>query len=108
MQEKCLLTREDVGYQTNTSSEPGSTLRMPASSHVLDRIDVTFDDDHAVANAWLIVPATLLGRLRLEAVVDEFVSTGYRPGRNVATVAHGILAGTECIDDLGVLRAGAT
>jgi hypothetical protein len=81
---------------------------MPASSHVLDRIDVTFDDDHAVANAGLILPATLLDRLGLEAAADEFVSTGYRPGRKVATVVHGILAGAECIDDVGVLRAGAT
>jgi hypothetical protein len=81
---------------------------MPASSHVLDRIDVTFDDDHAVANAGLILPATLLDHLGLEAAADEFVSMGYRPGRKVATVVAGILAGAECIDDLGVLRAGAT
>lgn len=81
---------------------------MPASSHVLDRIDVTFDDDHAVANAGLILPATLLDHLGLEAATDKAVSTGYRPGRKVATVVHGILAGAECIDDLGVLRAGAT
>ncbi len=36
------------------------------------------------------------------------MSIGYRPGRKVPTVVHGILAGAECIDDLGVLRAGAT
>jgi len=81
---------------------------MPASSHVLDRIDVTFDDDHAVANAGLVLPATLLEHLGLEAAADELVGVGYRPGRKVATVVHGILAGAECIDDLGALRAGAT
>lgn len=81
---------------------------MPTSSHVLDRIDVTFDDDHAVANAGLVLPATLLDRLGLEAAADEAVSVGYRPGRKVATVVAGILAGAECIDDLGVLRAGST
>ena len=81
---------------------------MPTSSHVLDRIDVTFDDDHAVANAGLVLPATLLERLGLEAAADESVSSGYRPGRKVATVVAGILAGAECIDDLSVLRAGAT
>ena len=81
---------------------------MPGSSHVLDRIDVTFDDDHAVANAGLVLPATLLDHLGLETAADEVVSVGYRPGRKVATVVHGILAGGECIDDLGVLRAGAT
>ncbi len=81
---------------------------MPASSHVVDRIGVSFDDDHAVANAGLILPATLLAHLGLEGVADALVSTGYRPGRKVATVVHGILAGADCIDDLGVLRAGAT
>jgi hypothetical protein len=81
---------------------------MPGSSHVLDRIDVTFDDEHAVANAGLILPATLLDHLGLEAAADQVVSVGHRPGREVATVVHGILAGAECIDDLGVLRAGAT
>ncbi len=54
------------------------------------------------------MPATLLDHLGLEAAGDEAVSIGYRPGRKVATVVHGILAGAECIDDLGVLRAGAT
>ncbi len=81
---------------------------MPASSHVFDRITVTFDDDHAVANAGLILPATLLDHLGVEEAADAMVSVGYRPGRKVATVVHGILAGAECIDDLGVLRAGAT
>jgi hypothetical protein len=81
---------------------------MPGSSHDLDRVRVTFDDDHAVANAGLILPATLLDHLGLEAVADEAVAIGYRPGRKVATVVHGILVGAECIDDLGVLRAGAT
>jgi hypothetical protein len=41
---------------------------------------VTFDDDHAVANAGLILPATLLDHLGLEAAGDEAVSIGYRPG----------------------------
>ncbi len=81
---------------------------MAGSSHVLDRIDVTFDDDHAVADAGLILPATLLDHLGLEAAADEAVSVGYRAGRKVATVVQGILAGAECIDDLGVLRAGAS
>jgi hypothetical protein len=70
--------------------------------------NVTFDDDHAVANAGLILPATLLDHLVLEPAADEVVSVGYRPGRKDATAVHGILAGAECIDDLGVLRAGAT
>jgi hypothetical protein len=81
---------------------------MPASSHVLDRVQVTFDDGHAVANAGLILPATLLDHLGFEALADEVVSVGYRPGRKAATVVHGILVGAECIDDLDILRSGAT
>ncbi len=80
---------------------------MLSSLHVLDRVSVTFDDDHAVANAGLVLPATLLGHLALKAAADGCVSRGYRPGRKVATVMHGILAGADCID-VGVLRAGAT
>ena len=36
------------------------------SSHALDRIGTTFDDDHAVANAGLVLTATLGARLGLE------------------------------------------
>jgi hypothetical protein len=79
---------------------------MPSSSQVLDRISVTFDHDHAVADAGLILPATLAGHLGVEQAADDLVGVGYRPGRKVATVIHGILAGADCIDDLALLRAG--
>jgi len=86
---------------------------MPASSHVVDRLQVTFDDEHAVANAGLVVPATLAVRLGFEQLVDDTVDLGLRPGaanggRKAATVVTGMLAGARCIDDLDVLRAGAT
>ena len=42
---------------------------------------VTFDDDHAVANAGLVLPATLAERLGIEQVVDKLVDLGDRPGR---------------------------
>jgi len=35
------------------------------SSHSLDRLDVTFDDEHAVADAGLMLPATLAQHLGL-------------------------------------------
>jgi hypothetical protein len=38
---------------------------MP-SSHSLDRLAVAFDDDHAVANAGLLLPATLVQRLGIQ------------------------------------------
>jgi hypothetical protein len=81
---------------------------MPSSSHTLDRLTVTFDDDHAVADAGLVLPATLLEHLDAEATADAVVSRGYRPGRKILTVLAGLLAGADCIDDLAVLRAGST
>ena len=81
---------------------------MPASSHTLDRIDVTFDDDRAVADAGLLLTGTLLQRLEFEAVTDEMVSVGYRPGRKLATLVHTLVAGGDCIDDVALLRAGST
>ncbi len=54
---------------------------MRSSSHSLDRISVTFDDDHAVANAGLIQPATLAERLGLRELFDEYVDLGDAPGR---------------------------
>lgn len=49
---------------------------MPASSHSLDRVSVTFDDDRAVADAGLLLTGTLVRRLLLEALVDGTVTAG--------------------------------
>jgi len=81
---------------------------MRPSSHILNRLDVTFDDDHAVADAGLVLPATLLEHLDAEATADAVVTRGYRLGRKVVTVLAGLLAGADCIDDLAVVRAGST
>ena len=80
---------------------------MPAS-HTLDRIAVTFDDDRAVADAGLVLTGTLVQHLGLEEVVDETVNVGYRPGRKLLTLTHTLVAGGDCIDDVALLRAGAT
>ena len=81
---------------------------MPASSHVLDPIKVTFDDDRAVADAGLMLTGTLIGALGLEQLIDAKVSCGYRPGRKALTVVSTLLAGGDCIDDVNLLRAGST
>jgi hypothetical protein len=65
---------------------------MPASSHVLDPIRVTFDDERAVADAGLMLTGTLIGRLGLEQLIDDKVSCGYRPGRKALTVVSSLLA----------------
>jgi DDE family transposase len=77
----------------------------------LDSVRVVFDDERAVANAGLVLPASLAGRLGVEALVDEAVDLagrtgGVLPGRKVMSLVHGMLAGGDCIDDMDVLRAG--
>ena len=82
-------------------------------SHVLDRVAVTFDDERAVASAGLVLPATLADRLGIEALADELIDLGdkpgaHRPGRKVMTLLHSLVVGGDCIDDADVLRVGST
>ena len=68
-----------------------------------DRIQITFDDRRLVANARLLLPATLAQRLDL----------GDAPGRantsdKMMTLVASALAGGDCIDDADVLRTGGT
>lgn len=74
---------------------------------------MTFDDPNLVANAWLLVVATLASRLGLERPINRTVRLvgrvgGARPGRKVLTVVHTIVAGGSHIDHADMLRAGAT
>lgn len=85
---------------------------MP-SSHSLDRIAVTFDDENLVANAGLLAPASLAERLGLRELLDKTVELGdvaghANVGAKAMTVIHSVLAGADSIDDCDVLRAGAT
>jgi hypothetical protein len=82
-------------------------------SRGIDRVEVTFDDESLVADAGLLVPATLMVRLGLEALVNHTVRLGGRvggalPGRKVLTLVSAILAGGSHIDHVDRLRAGAT
>lgn len=86
---------------------------MTQVSQPLDRVEVIFDEDNLVANAGLILPATLADRLELEPLIDDTVKLtgrvgGARPGRKVLTLVHAILAGGSHIDHADVLRAGST
>src|SRR6185312_15420630 len=95
------------------SSTTREALSVTRVSHPLDRVEVIFDDDNLVANAGLILPATVAERLGLERLIDDTVRLGgrvggARPGRKVLTLVHSILAGGSHIDHADVLRAGAT
>jgi hypothetical protein len=82
-------------------------------SHGLDRVDVIFDEPNLVANAGLLLVATLSARLELEALIDATVRLvgrvgGARPGRKVLTLVHAMIAGASHIDHADMLRAGST
>jgi len=83
------------------------------SSHSLDAIGVTFDDERLVANAGLVLAATLAQHLGLKQLFDDHVDLGDAPGHaNVGnkamTFVHSALADGDSIDDADALRAGAT
>jgi hypothetical protein len=74
---------------------------------------VVFDDPTLIADAGMMIVATLVARLGLEAVIDSKVrfldrKGGFRPGRKVLTVVHAMIAGASHIDHANRLRAGAT
>jgi hypothetical protein len=78
-----------------------------------DSLGVEFDDERLIANAGLVLIATLGRRLGIERLIDETVRLGERagasrPGRKVLTLIHAIAAGADSIDDTDALRAGAT
>jgi Transposase DDE domain group 1 len=82
-------------------------------SRGIDRIAVTFDEDNLVANAGLLLVATVVNRLGLEALVNALVRIpsrrgGFQPGRKVLTLVHAMVAGASHIDHADVLRAGAS
>lgn len=82
---------------------------MSSSSRRIDRLEATFDHEGLVANAGLIVPATLMARLGLEALINAWVKTGSaRPGRKVLTLVAAMIAGGTHIDHVDILRSGAT
>ena len=86
---------------------------MTPVSHGLDRVEAIFDDGTLVADAGLIVPATLMSRLDLEALIDAKVRLdsrvgGAHPGRKVLTLVTALLRDASHIDHADRLRAGAT
>ena len=81
--------------------------------HHPDGIRIAFDDHRLVANAGLILPATLALRLGLPQLLQKHLDLGNAPGRantgdKVMTLVASALAGGDCIDDADALRAGGT
>ena len=79
----------------------------------LDGVAVVFDDERAVADAGIVVAATLAGRLGIEALVDERLDLGSRAGAGnegakVMTLMSAMALGADCIEDCDLLRSGRT
>lgn len=78
-------------------------------SRTIDRYETSFDHDGLIVNTGLIVIATLMSRLGLEALANRWVRTGsHAPGRKLCTLIAAMLAGATHIDHTDLLRAGAT
>jgi hypothetical protein len=60
--------------------ETDTTQERWSLSHTLDQLGVCFDDTHAIANAGLLLPATLAERLGIEQAADAPIDLGERPG----------------------------
>lgn len=80
----------------------------------LDAVRVAFDDERVVSDAGVVLVATLVGRLGVEALAKRFVLLRRdRPGaanagRKVMALIYAMLLGADSIDDCQVLRAGRT
>ncbi len=66
-----------------------------------------------MADAGLLLPATLAQHLGLRELVERHLDLGHKPGRanagdKLATLVMSALAGGDCIDDAGALGAGGT
>ena len=62
------------------------------SSHTLDRLDTAFDDDRLIADAGLLLPATLAHHLGLRELVETHLDLGQAAGR--ANVGDKLSGGT--------------
>jgi Transposase DDE domain group 1 len=109
-----LLSRAFVGCVGQPGPAQEVTFVVHDDGRVgLDGVGVVFDDARAVADAGVVLPATLAGRLGIEALVEETVDLTGRPGAGnpgakVMTLVSAMALGADCIDDCDVLRAGRT
>jgi hypothetical protein len=95
---------------TPTIAPNREALPVTSVSRSIDRVEAIFDDPTLVADAGLMVPATLMVRLGLESLIDDMVRLvdrvgGAHPGRKILTLVASILAGGSHIDHADRLRA---
>jgi hypothetical protein len=77
----------------------------------LSRVSVSFDEDNLVPDAGLLPAAVLAQRIDLAGLIDvrlKLSEHGANSGTKALTVIGSMLTGGDNIDDVAVLRAGAT
>ena len=79
--------------------------------HSLDRIRLAFDDGRLVADAGLLLSASLAAGLGLRELFDARVNLGDAPGRahvgrKALSLIASVLGGGDCVADAEALRAG--
>jgi hypothetical protein len=82
------------------------------ASHALSSVSQSFDEPNLVSHGGLLTAGVLTERIGLWELVAGTLTvpgpTGANSAAKTATVLAGMLSGADCIDDLDVLRAGAT
>ncbi len=76
----------------------------------IDGVEAVFDDGSLVVDSGLLLAGTVMGRLALEALVDEVVrppASGRGSGAKALSVVASMLAGGSHIDDTDRLRSGS-
>ena len=86
---------------------------MKRSYQNLEGIEVSFDDESLVANAGLVLVATLTEKLGLARIISDKVDLrgrvgGENPASKSLTLVHAMVAGASHIDHVDMLRAGAS
>jgi len=80
-------------------------------SHTRPVVTARFDEPNLVSAAGLVPVMRLAADAGLDALTDHLLTVptdkGSNPGGKVSALVAGMVAGADCIDDLGLLRHGA-
>jgi hypothetical protein len=71
-------------------------------------VTAVFDDRNLVSYGGLAPVLALAERAGLHRLVAEHVTVGANAASKIASLVGGMVAGADCIDDMAVLRHGAT
>ena len=83
-------------------------------SHTSRDLDIAFDDRNLVAHAGLSLTSQLAARLEARQLIRERLHLGHgvagaaNADLKAMTLISALLAGADCIDDVDLLRSGAT